>query len=191
MNAASAAGAGAGPGLEPELAFDGDLDLLVAMAAPLLQRLRDRGWRLATAESCTGGLIAAALTSVAGSSDVFDRGFVTYSNEAKADLLGVPAQRIACDGAVSESVARAMAEGALQRSLAHLAVSVTGVAGPGGGTAAKPVGLVWLGLAQRSSVLPGGTVDVQAWRLQFQGTRAAIRGATVREALRRVGDAAA
>ena len=166
-----------------------DLDLLAPQVEPLLARLRARGWRLATAESCTGGLIASAFTSVAGSSDVFDRGFVTYSNEAKSDLLGVPAGLIATEGAVSEPVARAMAEGALTRSRAHLAVSVTGIAGPGGGSAAKPVGLVWMGLAQRSDANDGSALSVRAWRLQFQGTRAAIRSATVREALERIGAA--
>ena len=107
-----------------------------------------RGWRVATAESCTGGLVAGLLTDVAGSSAVLERGFVTYSNEAKTELLGVPAELIALEGAVSEPVARAMAEGALARSHVHIAVSITGIAGPGGQTATKPVGLVHFGLAQ-------------------------------------------
>jgi nicotinamide-nucleotide amidase len=122
------------------------------MDAPaLLDAFKARGWRIATAESCTGGLVAARLTDVAGSSAVVDRGFVTYSNEAKSDMLGVDAALIAAQGAVSEPVARAMAEGAVARSLADVAVAITGVAGPGGGTATKPVGLVHFGLAARDA----------------------------------------
>ncbi len=117
----------------------------------VLDRARDGGLKIATAESCTGGLIAAALTSVAGSSDVVERGFVTYSNEAKTELLDVPADMIEAFGAVSEQVARAMAEGALAHSRADLAVSVTGIAGPGGGSADKPVGLVHLAAARREN----------------------------------------
>ena len=124
-----------------------DQDLLDA-AARLLAACRRRAVLLATAESCTGGLIAAALTAIAGSSDVVDRGFVTYSNDAKTEMLGVPAALIAAEGAVSAPVARAMAEGALARSRATIAVAVTGIAGPGGGSADKPVGLVWFGLAR-------------------------------------------
>jgi nicotinamide-nucleotide amidase len=116
-------------------------DTLV-QAERLLAACRARGLMLATAESCTGGLIAAYLTAIAGSSDVVERGFVTYSNEAKSDLLGVPPSVIVADGAVSEEVARLMARGARLRSGADLAVAVTGVAGPGGGSAEKPVGLV-------------------------------------------------
>lgn len=123
------------------------------MDAPaLLAAFRARGWTIATAESCTGGLVAGALTDVAGSSDVFERGFVTYSNEAKTEMLGVPAELIAEHGAVSEAVARAMAEGALAHSRADVAVAITGVAGPGGGTATKPVGLVHFGLAVRGEI---------------------------------------
>lgn len=122
---------------------------LLAQASAVLEACRSRGWRVATAESCTGGLVAALLTEVAGSSDVFERGFVTYANEAKADMLGVDPGAIAAHGAVSEPVARAMAEGAVARSRANLAVAITGVAGPGGGTTAKPVGLVHLALARR------------------------------------------
>ncbi|WP_374306415.1 CinA family protein [Methylocella sp.] len=118
-------------------------------AGRLLELCRSRHLKIATAESCTGGLVAGLLTSIAGSSDVFERGFVTYSNEAKAQSLGVDAALIARHGAVSPDVARAMAKGTLDRSLADLAVSVTGVAGPGGGTAAKPVGLVYFGCARR------------------------------------------
>ncbi|XBQ15774.1 MAG: CinA family protein [Oceanicaulis sp.] len=119
-----------------------------ARAQSVLVLAKNAGVMLATAESCTGGLVAAALTEIAGSSAVVDRGFVTYSNDAKAELLGVPAGLIDTHGAVSEPVARAMAEGALARSRAQLAVSITGVAGPGGGTAEKPVGLVWFALAE-------------------------------------------
>src|SRR5215471_16453448 len=114
---------------------------LIAQAQALLALCRTRKLKIATAESCTGGLIAGTLTEIAGSSDVVDRGFVTYSNAAKTQMLGVPADLIARHGAVSEEVARAMAEGALERAGAELAVAVTGVAGPGGGSAAKPVGL--------------------------------------------------
>ncbi|MDZ4135073.1 MAG: nicotinamide-nucleotide amidohydrolase family protein, partial [Paracoccaceae bacterium] len=116
------------------------------LAAALLAAARARGARIATAESCTGGMISAALTDIAGSSDVFDRGFVTYSNAAKTDMLGVRGQTLAEYGAVSEAVAREMAEGALARSLAMLAVSVTGIAGPGG-SEFKPEGRVCFGLA--------------------------------------------
>ncbi|MBF9266417.1 CinA family protein, partial [Acidovorax cattleyae] len=111
----------------------------------LAQALAERGWMMATAESCTGGMIAGACTDLAGSSQWFERGFVTYSNTAKTELLGVPAALIDTHGAVSEPVARAMAEGALRHSRAHAALSVTGVAGPGGGSVAKPVGTVWFG----------------------------------------------
>jgi len=121
---------------------------LVEAARLTVGEARRAGVKLATAESCTGGLVSAALTEIAGSSDVFDRGFVTYSNAAKQDLLGLPAATIDQFGAVSEETARAMAEGALARSKAARAVAITGVAGPGGGTADKPVGLVWFALAR-------------------------------------------
>src|ERR1700754_4149903 len=114
----------------------------------LLQRYRDLNLKIATAESCTGGLIAGTLTAIAGSSDVYDRGWVTYSNEAKREQLGVPSMMIEARGAVSGEVAEAMAKGALHRSKAHVAISVTGIAGPGGGSAEKPVGLVYIGLAR-------------------------------------------
>ena len=137
--------------------------------------LKTHGWKLATAESCTGGLIAAHCTDVAGSSEWFDRGFVTYSNAAKTEMLGVDAALIAEHGAVSEAVARAMVQGALQHSAAQVAVAVTGVAGPGGGSATKPVGTVWLGWAT-----PAGVVT----ELQhFAGDRAQVRAATVQHAL--------
>jgi len=122
---------------------------LTARAAALIDRCRRDRLMLATAESCTGGLIAGLVTSVAGSSDVLDCGFVTYSNGAKTRMIGVPAELIAQHGAVSEQVARAMAEGALANSAADVAIAVTGVAGPGGGTAAKPVGLVHCAAARR------------------------------------------
>jgi len=112
------------------------------LARLFLDEARARNWRVVTAESCTGGLVAGALTEIAGSSDVVDRGFVTYSNRAKSEMLDVPGDLIADFGAVSEPVARAMAEGALVHSNAHLSVAITGVAGPGGGTTMKPVGLV-------------------------------------------------
>ena len=115
----------------------------------LLDRYRKAGRRLATAESCTGGMVAARLTDIAGSSDVVERGFVTYSNEAKQEDLGVPANVLAAHGAVSEAVARAMAEGALVHSHADIAISVTGIAGPSGGSAEKPVGLVHLAAARK------------------------------------------
>jgi nicotinamide-nucleotide amidase len=145
----------------------------------LADALRARGLKIATAESCTGGLIAAACTAVAGSSDWFERGFVTYSNEAKTELLGVDAALIAAVGAVSEEVARAMAEGALLHSRAQLSVAVTGIAGPGGATPGKPVGTVWLALAQRS----GAT---HSELLQLGGDRAAVREQTVQHALARL-----
>jgi nicotinamide-nucleotide amidase len=147
-------------------------DALRRAASALLDELRARGLTLATAESCTGGLIAAALTEIAGSSDVVERGFVTYSNAAKTELLGVPPGLIAAHGAVSREVATAMAEGALQRSPAAVAVAVTGVAGPGGGSKEKPVGTVWLACARRDA-------ETTAERRLFPGDRAAIRTATV------------
>ncbi|MGK2739830.1 CinA family protein [Tepidicaulis sp. LMO-SS28] len=122
----------------------------IHLAELLLAECNERNLMVATAESCTGGLIAGLLTEIAGCSSVVDRGFVTYSNDAKRDLLGVPGDMIADFGAVSEPVARAMAEGALNHSKAHIAVSVTGIAGPGGGTPMKPVGLVHIACAYRN-----------------------------------------
>ena len=144
----------------------------------LATRLLQRQWLLATAESCTGGLIAGACTDLSGSSNWFERGFVTYSNAAKTELLGVPVALIDTHGAVSEEVARAMATGAVQQSHAQVAVAVTGVAGPTGGTADKPVGLVWFGFA-----LPNHVLTEQ---MHFTGDRAAVRAATVRHALQRL-----
>lgn len=155
-------------------------DAMRQAATALLEQLRRDGSMVATAESCTGGLIAAALTEIAGSSDVVDRGFVTYSNAAKTAMLGVPAGLIEAHGAVSEPVARAMAEGALERSAAALTVAVTGVAGPGGGSAEKPVGTVWFGLARRGAA-------THSERHVFPGDRAAVRAATVLRAFELLG----
>jgi nicotinamide-nucleotide amidase len=152
-------------------------ELVVQLADLLLKRR----WFLATAESCTGGLISAACTDLAGSSAWFERGFVTYSNAAKIELLGVDADLIAQHGAVSEAVARAMAQGALitsGRSRAQVAVSVTGVAGPTGGSAGKPVGTVWFGFATSTNVMTETHL--------FAGDRAAVRQATVLHALQRL-----
>jgi nicotinamide-nucleotide amidase len=162
-----------------------DLKSLQAEVLALGDALRRRGWRIATAESCTGGLVAAACTSVAGSSDWFERGFVSYSNAAKCELLGVDAALIARDGAVSESVAAAMATGALQRAGVELAVAVTGIAGPAGATPGKPVGTVWLATARRGV----GPPIVATCRLQLDGDRAAVREGSVRQALRLLRDA--
>ena len=151
-------------------------DPVAALVAQLAERLRARGLSMATAESCTGGLIAGACTDLAGSSDWFERGFVSYSNAAKTELLGVDAALIAQHGAVSEPVARAMAEGAVRHAHAQLAVAVTGVAGPGGGSAAKPVGTVWLALAHEGRVL-------RVWQELFPGDRHEVRLATVRAGL--------
>jgi len=149
-----------------------DVAVLVERLAALLIA---RGAMLATAESCTGGLIAGACTDLAGSSAWFERGFVTYSNEAKVEMLGVDATTIARHGAVSEPVVRAMVQGAITHSKAQLAVAVTGVAGPSGGTPDKPVGTVWF----------GWSVDgqVHAEHRRFDGDRAAVRAATVQHAL--------
>lgn len=144
----------------------------------LADLLLKKQWLLATAESCTGGLIAAACTDLAGSSTWFERGFITYSNAAKTELLGVDAALIAREGAVSESVVRAMVQGAVQHSRAQVAVAVTGVAGPTGGTPDKPVGLVWFGYA-----LPG---QLLTEKMNFPGDRAAVRAATVQHALSRL-----
>jgi nicotinamide-nucleotide amidase len=160
-----------------------DDDTLIARIGELADTLRARAWRIATAESCTGGLIAALCTSVAGSSDWFERGFVSYSNAAKTELLGVPAALIEAHGAVSEPVALAMAAGALQHSAADLALAVTGIAGPGGATPGKPVGLVWLGLASRAA---DGSVAATAEYRVWPGDRTAVRSATVQWGLARL-----
>lgn len=150
---------------------------LTARAATLIDRCRRNHLMLATAESCTGGLIAGLITSVSGSSDVLECGFVTYSNAAKTRMIGVPADLIARVGAVSEEVARAMAEGALANSAADVAIAVTGVAGPGGGTATKPVGLVHCAAARR-----GCATVTRELRLGDIG-REAVRMETVRVAV--------
>jgi nicotinamide-nucleotide amidase len=157
----------------PTSPCDLDIPALVLQLAELLQQ--QQGRMMATAESCTGGLIAGACTDLAGSSAWFERGFVTYSNEAKTEMLGVDAALIAAHGAVSEPVARAMAEGAVAHSRALAAVAVTGVAGPSGGSPEKPVGTVWF----------GWSVDgrVRTERRRFDGDRASVRAATVHYAL--------
>jgi len=151
-------------------------DDIQTLARQVIETAVARGLTIATAESCTGGLVAGALTAIAGSSAVFERGFVTYSNAAKTELLGVPAGLIEAHGAVSELVARAMADGAVARSPAGVSVSVTGVAGPGGGSADKPVGLVHFG-----AVGPAGAIHV-AHRFGDIG-REEVRLASIRVAL--------
>jgi nicotinamide-nucleotide amidase len=153
------------------LARGGFVAVLNETTAELAKALLARGWSLSTAESCTGGLVSAACTELSGSSAWFERGFVTYSNAAKTELLGVPAELIAAHGAVSEPVARAMAQGALCHSAAQIAVAITGVAGPTGGSVDKPVGTVCFAWAW-----PGG---VFSERVQFSGDRAGIRQAAV------------
>ncbi|MBV9860757.1 MAG: nicotinamide-nucleotide amidohydrolase family protein [Alphaproteobacteria bacterium] len=148
----------------------------LSLAETVLTACRNRRWTLATAESCTGGLVAAALTAIAGSSDVVERGFVTYSNEAKMELLGVPAAVLAVHGAVSTQTAQAMAAGAVARAPVDVAVSITGVAGPGGGTIEKPVGLVHFGVARRDG-------NNRGERRIFPGDRDAIRRAATMLAL--------
>lgn len=152
-----------------------------SFATKLVPLYRAKGLTLATAESCTGGMVAAAITSVPGSSAVLDRGFVTYSNAAKTELLGVPAALINAVGAVSEEVARHMAQGAKQRAGTSLAVSVTGIAGPDGGSPEKPVGTVWFGLATADG-------QVFAHHRLFPGDRQAIRAASTLYALQLLWD---
>jgi len=154
---------------------------IAPLVAELADALRARDWRLASAESCTGGMIAAACTDLAGSSDWFERGVVSYSNAAKTELLGVPTALLEQHGAVSQPVARAMVEGMQRTSGADLAVAVTGIAGPAGGTPAKPVGTVWFGFAQRRA---DGSVLVSSEQRRFDGDRAQVRSATVEHALR-------
>ena len=153
-----------------------DEPAILERATALVDALRARGWMLATAESCTGGGIAHAITAIAGSSDVLDRGFVTYSNDAKTEMLGVDAATIGRHGAVSEAVALAMADGALRASRADVAVAVTGIAGPGGGTPQKPVGTVCLAWATLDGLRQARTVHLE-------GDRAAVRAASVALAL--------
>lgn len=149
-----------------------------ALCGRLAGALRDKGWMLAVAESCTGGLLAAACTELPGSSDWFERGFVTYSNEAKTESLGVDPALVRQHGAVSEPVARAMAFGAVRHSRAQVAVAVTGIAGPTGGSAGKPVGTVWFGYMVQGQL----TSETR----RFDGDRAAVRAATVDHALLRL-----
>lgn len=149
---------------------------ILCLAEQLLAAARAQQLKIATAESCTGGLVAGALTEIAGSSDVVERGFVTYANAAKTDMIGVPAGMIGAHGAVSEEVARAMAEGVLAHAPVDLAVAITGIAGPGGGTPSKPVGLVHFACARR-----GGATAHE--RHVFPGDRSAVRLAAVRVAL--------
>jgi len=145
----------------------------------LFEKLKQRGLMLATAESCTGGMIAKTITDIAGSSAIFERGFITYSNESKAELLAVPEELIEKHGAVSAEVATAMAAGALEHSNADIAVSCTGVAGPGGGTPDKPVGLVYIGIASKMRA-------PKSFRHNFNGDRDAVRSQTVDAALSHV-----
>ncbi len=151
-------------------------------AKQVVEALRSRGLMLATAESCTGGMVAAAITDNAGSSDIFDRGFVTYSNKAKSEMLGVPAALIAERGAVSEAVARAMAEGALSNSHASIAIATTGIAGPGGGGDAKPVGLVHFSCARKD----GRTQH--AYEIFADADRAKVRRLATARALQMIMD---
>jgi len=146
-----------------------------SLVRQVAKALKARGQMLATAESCTGGLIAGACTAIGGSSDWFERGFVTYSNAAKSELLGVPTALIEAHGAVSEAVARAMAAGAVAHAHAHWSIAVTGIAGPTGGSAGKPVGTVWFGWATPEGVFTE--------HRHFPGNRAAVRQATVTHAL--------
>jgi nicotinamide-nucleotide amidase len=154
------------------------MEVMVNTVGELAARLLDKGWMLATAESCTGGMIAAACTDLSGSSNWFERGFVTYSNEAKTEMLGVDPALILAHGAVSEVVARAMAFGAVRHSRAQVSVAVTGVAGPTGGSKEKPVGTVWFGFMV-DGVLSSETKH-------FDGDRAAVRTATVQYAFERL-----
>lgn len=151
---------------------------LLEEAGALLELLRSRKLKLTSAESCTGGLIGAYLTEIAGSSDVFERGFITYSNDAKSELLGVPADLIAEHGAVSYEVAGAMAQGALDHSTADVSVAVTGIAGPGGGSAEKPVGLVYIASARK-----GDAVNTERFTFGDAG-RSTVRLMSVSEAFR-------
>ncbi len=149
----------------------------------LATALRTRGWRMASAESCTGGLIAAACTAIAGSSDWFECGWVTYSNAAKTRQLAVPPALLQAHGAVSEPVARAMVLGALQGAPVDLAVAVTGIAGPGGAVPGKPVGTVWLAWGAKSEDRANGQTQIHTRLLQLPGDRQAVRQATVLAAL--------
>lgn len=154
---------------------------MLSLVQSASQTLRAQGFKLATAESCTGGMISAAFTDLSGSSDIFDRGFVTYSNEAKIAMLGVSPATIEAHGAVSEQTAREMCEGSLKNSLADVTIAVTGIAGPSGGTPDKPVGLVYIGLAKKKS-------ETRIFRHVFAGDRQAVRQQTVEQALEHLMD---
>jgi len=160
------------------------MNLLNMDVSAIAELLQARDWQLATAESCTGGLLAAACTEWAGSSTWFERGFVSYSNAAKTAMLGVPAELIEAHGAVSEAVARAMAEGAVQHSRAQVALAITGIAGPSGGSLAKPVGTVWFGwhLAAHTAA-PAVTHSEQRC---FTGNRTTVRQAAMQHAVKRL-----
>jgi len=148
---------------------------IVTLATKVLEQARQKGVMIATAESCTGGLVSASLTEIAGSSDVFDRGFATYSNEAKHEMIGVDAELIKAKGAVSADVAKAMAKGVIKHSNAQMSVTTTGIAGPGGATKDKPVGLVHFGLSFQG--------DIQHDKYIFDGNRAQVREQAVEHAL--------
>lgn len=152
------------------------------LAAHLVDHLRAEALTLATAESCTGGLVSAAITDIAGASDVYDRGFVTYSNRAKNEMLNVPRDLIEKFGAVSAEVARAMADGAIKNSTADISVAITGIAGPGGGTATKPVGLVFIGVGKR------GHASTVHQHIFNDASRSAIRQAALAAALTALSD---
>lgn len=156
---------------------------LAGLAERLGERLCAKAWRLVTAESCTGGWVAKVVTDIAGSSRWFERGFVTYTNDAKQEQLGVPAQLLAAEGAVSAATVEAMARGALTHSRADLSCAVSGIAGPGGGSPTKPVGLVWFAWATRSG-------PVHAESCHFSGDRAAVRRQAVAHVLQGLLDAA-
>jgi nicotinamide-nucleotide amidase len=159
-------------------------EAIIDSAAATIAACKEAGLTVATVESCTGGLVAGALTSVAGSSDVLDRGFVTYSNEAKNEMVGVPMDLIVAHGAVSADVAEAMARGGVERSNARIAVAITGIAGPGGGTPTKPVGLVHFGCCRE-----GGATAL--YHEIYKGNRDDVRAASVLQALAMIRDAAA
>lgn len=153
---------------------------LTRLARRIARRLRAQGTRIVTAESCTGGFLAKCLTDLPGSSDYYDRGWITYSDTAKQELLRVSGQLLGRHGAVSESVARAMVRGTLRLTQASIAVAVTGIAGPSGGTAGKPVGTVWIAWGRRSR----GRLHLVSRRFRFRGDRDAVRRRTVAAALR-------
>lgn len=152
-------------------------EVFIKKATALLDACKEAKINLATAESCTGGMVAALMTEIPGAADIFERGFVTYSNSAKTEMLGVTPELIAAHGAVSEQVAQAMAEGALQKSYAQLAVSLTGIAGPSGGSEDKPVGLVYIATAHADK-------PTQCKEYRFKGDRHAVRLQSVEEAIR-------